>query len=158
VTHPTHDPFTAPVPRQEAEESFLGRGWAFPVRADASRDLVLVAYEDDIRESIRIILGTSRGERVMRPDFGAGLHALVFEPLDTTTIALVKHHVEEALITWEPRIELLGVRVRADRATGIGRLDVEIDYRVRATNIFYNLVYPFYLLEGDRTQSPEAAP
>ena len=86
----------------------------------------------------------------MRPDFGAGLHELVFEPMNVTTIALVRHRVEEALVTWEPRIEVKGVQVRPDGPAARGRLLVEIEYRVRETNTFYNLVYPFYLTEGER--------
>lgn len=85
----------------------------------------------------------------MRPDFGAGLQALVFEPLNTATKALVKHRVEEALLVWEPRIDSLEVNVTDERT--LGRLLIELRYRVRATNTFYNLVYPFYLLEGKQS-------
>ena len=131
------------------DKAFLGKGWGFPVGSDKSGEVALVAYEDDIREAIHIILGTAQGERVMRPDFGAGLHALVFEPINTTTKALARHRVEEALITWEPRIDNISVEVSAEPS--LGRLNIEIRYRVRATNTFYNLVYPFYLLEGERT-------
>jgi phage baseplate assembly protein W len=131
---------------KEAEKSFLGIGWSFPVAFDATGEVAQSAYEDDIRESIRIILGTNPGERIMRPDFGAGLAALTFEPINTTTMALAKHRVEEALILWEPRIDSIGVQVSAEPV--VGRLMIDINYRVRATNIFYNLVYPFYLLEG----------
>jgi Bacteriophage baseplate protein W len=128
-------------------KAFLGVGWAFPVQADqAAGDVALAAYEEDIRQAIRIILETAQGERVMRPDFGAGLHALVFEPINTTTLALARHRVEEALITWEPRIDSITVQVTHDLPRG--RLMIEIGYRVRATNTFYNLVYPFYLQEG----------
>lgn len=130
--------------------SFLGRGWAFPVGTAPDGPVATAADEDDIRQSIWIILDTARGERVMRPDFGSGLHALVFEPMSTTTLALVKHHVEEALVTWEPRIDEITVDVQADGPRG--RLSISIDYRVRATNTFYNLVYPFYLLEGEREE------
>lgn len=129
-------------------KAFLGNGWAFPPRTDESGEAALVADEDDIRQAIQIILGTAQGERVMRPDFGAGLQALVFEPLNTTTVALVRLRVEEALIEWEPRIDVQEVRVRPEGATR-GRLLIDIEYRVRATNTFYNLVYPFYLLEGE---------
>lgn len=132
------------------EKAFLGKGWAFPVRTDGSGKVQLSIYEEDIREAILIILGTDQGERVMRPDFGSGLNALVFEPLNTTTMALVRHRVEEALITWEPRIDLEEVRVTAD-ANERNKLEIEIEYRVRTTNTFYNWVYPFYLSEG--TQS-----
>ena len=131
------------------DKAFLGKGWAFPTRLDGSGEVALSAYEDDVRQAIQLILGTAQGERVMRPDFGAGLKALAFEPLNTTTMALARHRVEEALITWEPRIDHVTVQDKADGAQG--RLLIDIRYRVRATNTFYNLVYPFYLQEGEQT-------
>jgi len=125
--------------------AFLGRGWSLPVRAaDSPTDVASAAYDEDIREAILIVLETEPGERVMRPDFGAGLRRFVFEPVNTATLAMIRHRVETALIEWEPRIDLVEVRT-AGRG---GRIDVEIDYRVRSTNTFYNLVYPFYLQEG----------
>lgn len=130
----------------QIDQTFLGVGWAFPPQADDAGDVETVAYEEDIRQSIQIVLGTVPGERLMRPDFGAGLSALLFEPMNTTTIALAQHRVEEALIAWEPRIDQLTVEVTAEPPQG--RLLIDIHYRVRATNTFYNLVYPFYLLEG----------
>ena len=129
-----------------SSKAFLGVGWSFPVAADETGEVALAAYEEDVREAVRIILGTNPGERVMRPDFGAGLQALIFEPINTTTMALAKHRVEEALIIWEPRIDNIAVQVSAEPE--IGRLMLDIRYRIRATNTFYNLVYPFYLLEG----------
>lgn len=125
---------------------FLGTGWAYPIGVAPGGDIKLSADQEDIRQAITIILGTTPGERVMRPDFGAGLHALVFEPINQTTMALAKHHVEQALIRWEPRIDSVNVSVGAEPR--LGRLLIDISYRVRATNVFYNLVYPFYLLEG----------
>jgi Bacteriophage baseplate protein W len=129
-------------------KAFLGRGWAYPVRASARQDdVALVEHEEDVREAVRIILATNRGERVMRPDFGAGLDDFLFESINTTTLALVRHRVEEALIIWEPRIRI----ERIDAQPHIGersRIDITIEYRVRTTNAFYNLVYPFYLQEG----------
>jgi uncharacterized protein len=134
----------------DAERAFLGVGWAFPPRPSAGGDVSTAAYEEDIRQAVRIILGTVPGERVMRPDFGAGLRDLVFEPITTTTRALVRHRVEEALVRWEPRIDVEEITVEVG-AGAANRLDVSISYRVRATNTFYNLVYPFYLLEGERS-------
>jgi phage baseplate assembly protein W len=128
------------------DKVFLGIGWNFPVQMDANGDAALALFEEDIRQAVLLILETAQGERVMRPDFGAGLHRLIFEPLNTTTIALAKHNVEQALITWEPRID--SVQVSATGGGPRGRLDIEIRYRIRATNTFYNLVYPFYLQEG----------
>lgn len=129
-------------------KAFLGVGWAFPVQGEpVTEDITLAAYEEDIRQAIRLILETNPGERVMRPDFGAGPRSLVFEPINTTTMALARHRVEQALITWEPRIDVQSVQVTTDGARP-SRLNIDINYRVRATNTFYNLVYPFYLQEG----------
>jgi len=128
---------------------FLGSGWSFPIRIDKQGEIALVSREEDIRQAILVILGTSPGERVMRTDFGAGLKALVFEPINTATKALVKHRVEEALLLWEPRIDSVEVTMADERS--LGRLLIDIRYRVRATNTFFNLVYPFYLLEGKQS-------
>jgi phage baseplate assembly protein W len=133
-------------PTHQPDKAFLGRGLAFPVDLDDAGLIEMAAFEEDIRQAIFIILETDLGERVMRPDFGAGLPALVFEPVNTTTMALARHQVERALITWEPRIDNLNVQVQAEPTQG--RLLININYRVRATNTFYNLVYPFYLQEG----------
>jgi hypothetical protein len=129
-------------------KAFLGKGWAFPAAPDSTGQAAMAAYEEDVREAVRIILGTSPGERVMRPDFGAGLKDLVFSPINTTTMSLARQRVEQALVDWEPRIDKVAVQVTAEPA--LGRLQIDINYRVRATNTFYNLVYPFYLYEGSR--------
>ena len=129
--------------------AFLGIGWGYPPTATASGEVATAAYEEDIRQAVWIILGTARGERVMRPDFGAGLDRLVFEPINTTTMSLVQHYAEEALVTWEPRIDSVAVAVSADAPRG--RLMLDVRYRVRTTNTFYNLVYPFYLMEARGT-------
>ena len=130
-------------------KEFLGRGCKFPVELDADGELLYEKEEAKIQESILIILGTARGERVMRPDFGSRLRELVFAPLNSATSALASHYVVDALTRWEPRIDVL--RVRADPRGGLeGVLDITVDYRVRATNSEFNLVYPFYLREGSR--------
>ena len=127
-------------------KAFLGQGWAFPVAIASSGDIATAIYEDDVQQAIRIILGTEPGERVMRPDFGTGLRGLMFEPINTTTIALAQHRVQQALVLWEPRIDSIDVKVDADPPNG--KLMINVSYRVRTTNTFYNLVYPFYLQEG----------
>jgi phage baseplate assembly protein W len=126
---------------------FLGRGWAFPVGVEIDGDVRIVADADDIDQAIRLILETDPGERVMRPDFGAGLRRLLFEPINTNTVAMVQHRVQDALVRWEPRIDVTGVTVSTDDAA-LGRLLIRIDYTIRATNTLANLVYPFYLREG----------
>lgn len=126
-------------------KAFLGRGWNFPVALSPSRVLD-VEYEEDVRQAVLVILQTNHHERVMRADFGANLRALVHAPLNTTTLSLARHQVEQALVLWEPRID--SVSVRASAAPLQSRLDIEVTYRVRNTNTFYNLVYPFYVSEG----------
>lgn len=126
-------------------KAFLGRGWSYPVGVDASGAIAEAEYETDIEQSVRIILGTEPGERVMRPDFGAGLRGLVFEPINTTTMALVQYRVRNALVQWEPRIDSVTVNVSANPPLGL--LEIDINYRIRTTNTFYNMVYPFYVQE-----------
>jgi phage baseplate assembly protein W len=134
----------------DERKDFLGRGWAMPVALDPRTGLVAFAeYEDDIRQSILIILETAPGERVMRPNFGCGIHDLVFTSLDSTTLQRIRSEVEEALRRYEARIEVIGVTVD-EAATSEGKLLVEVEYRVRKTNQVGNLVFPFYFREGGR--------
>jgi hypothetical protein len=129
-------------------KEFLGQGWAFPPKASPTTGrTVMTAYEEDVRQAIGIILETSKGERAMRPEFGCGIHDLVFDVLSSTTLRRVEREVGEALRQLEARIEVEGVRVNSN-AVELGRLDVAIDYRVRATNQPGNMVYPFYFKEG----------
>jgi phage baseplate assembly protein W len=129
------------------DDRVLGRGWAAPARVDESGEIRADGGPEKVRQSILLILGTNRGERLMRPDFGAGLEDFVFETATTTTAALIRHQVETALVLWEPRIDVLDVSVElTDRRSG--RLEITIGYRIRSTNTFYNLVYPFFLREG----------
>jgi len=132
---------------RDTARSFLGVGWAFPVRVGPDGAIVEAVYEEDIRQAIRIILRTSPGERVMRPNFGAGLKDFVFEPVSTATTERVKDRVQRALAAWEPRIDVVGVTVTTDAAER-NRLLIDMTYRVRATNARQNLVFPFYLEEG----------
>jgi phage baseplate assembly protein W len=121
---------------------FLGVGWQFPVGLETGR-IALARYEESIRQAVWIILGTAPGERAMRPDFGCGIHDLVFAVNSAATASRVATEVRQALLRWEPRIEVLDTRVSAG---GNGEvLLVRIDYRVQATNNVFNLVYPFYL-------------
>ena len=126
--------------------SYLGRGWSFPVRVGLDGGIRLSAYDEDIAESIRIILGTSKGERVMRPDFGCGIHDLVFAAISETTRTEIEETVRSALAEFEPRIDVTAVSVSRGQHLD-GRLDVSIDYVVRGTNNQLNIVYPFYIKE-----------
>jgi phage baseplate assembly protein W len=136
--------------RTGERKDFLGRGWAMPVELDPRTGHVAsVAYEDDIRQSILIILQTSPGERVMRPNFGCGIHELVFAALDSTAIQRIKSEIQDAVRRCEARVELLGVTVE-ETPSSEGKLIVELEYRVRRTNQVGNLVFPFYFREGGR--------
>ncbi len=127
-------------------KAFLGVGWAFPVKP-AGGALRYARYEDDVEQAVQIILLTEHGERVMLPEFGAGLRDFVFEPNSPATRARIEELVRRALVDWEPRIDLERVEVTpGDEAPNL--VLIHVDYVVRATNNFYNRVYPFYLLEG----------
>ena len=130
-------------------KAFLGTGWKFPVGIDkATGRIQMSSNEDSIRESIRIIIGTRKGELPMHPDFGCGIQEYAFETADYTTLYAMKTEVEHALICWEPRITDVYARV-SDEQIDEGVLMIDVSYVVRATNNQYNLVYPFYISEGE---------
>ena len=131
----------------------LGRGWRFPVKPDADGRLRYVADEEKIQQAVLVVLGTMSGERVMRPEFGSRLRGLVFSPITSSTKALVASAVIDALVKWEPRVDVLDVQVE-DQPGDPGILTVNLEYRVRATNSVFNLVYPFYLREGVHAPAP----
>lgn len=132
--------------RPDPQRAFLGVGWTFPVCLSGGR-IQMSEYEKDIREAIRIILRTNRGERLMRVDFGAGLHDFLFESISSETMERLRARVNEALIDWEPRIDVISVTVTVD-VSEPNKLLIEMKYNIRATNTQHNLVYPFYLEEG----------
>lgn len=132
---------------QHGDAGFLGRGWAFPVVATRDAHVGMVAGPAAIEQAIAIILGTSVGERVMRPEFGCGIWELVMEANTAQLHGRVQVRVREALTRWEPRIDVLDVRIEAPPEQK-NVLLIRIDYRIRANNAAYNLVYPFFLQEG----------
>lgn len=124
--------------------SIVGKGWAFPPKI-GERDMMRMAEDDaDIRQAMRIILGTAPGERVMRPDFGCRIHELIFWPANQETADIAERYVREALLRWEPRIRLQAVTVTPGGAQ-YGQLAVEIEYEIKTRNDKHNMVYPFYL-------------
>ncbi len=127
---------------------FLGTGWQAPVDTDHRGDIELSSAEDNIEENIRLILGTAQGERVMRPEFGCAIHDYVFSTVDLTTLSLMEDAVRDALIRWEPRIDIEDIDARPDESRP-NRVLIDIEYRVRSTNSTANMVYPFYLAEGE---------
>jgi phage baseplate assembly protein W len=129
---------------------FLGTGWQFPIRVNPRGGLTYVSAEQDIEEAIWIVLSTAPGERQMLPRFGCGIHDLVFAPNSSATRGTVATSVRRGLTAWEPRIDVMDVRVEAGPGEP-NKLLISIDYRVRSTNAFKNLVYPFYLREGQES-------
>ena len=123
----------------------IGRGWHFPPTLDERGTVALVSDDDEIKQSIHIILSTAPGQRVMRPDFGCRIHELVFAPNNATTAGMATQYVTEALGRWEPRIELQQVDVAPDPSNP-ARLAISIEYRISATHSNRSLVYPFYLI------------
>jgi phage baseplate assembly protein W len=129
----------------EQYQEIVGAGWAFPLHVDGAGGIALARGENDIEQAIRIILGTARGERRMRPNFGCAIHDLVFAPNDESTWGLARYAVEEALGWWEPRIDVEEVVV-GPNPDDAARLDIEILYSIRATKDRRTLVYPFYMI------------
>ena len=127
-----------------AEADFLGKGWKFPISLDDEGKIAMSEAEQSIRESIDVILRTVPGERLMRPEYGSDLQGLVFTENNTTTASQVQRMVEDALLEYEPRIEVKKVKVTNDSAEG-NRLNIEINYIIGTHNKAENLVYPFYL-------------
>jgi len=124
---------------------FIGAGWAFPLSTDATGGMALVTREREIAEAIRLILGTARGERPMRPEFGCRIHDHVFGPANAATAGQIAYDVREALERWEPRIEVQDIGVGYDEiSTGV--LYVDVVYVILGTNDPRNLVFPFYVI------------
>ncbi len=128
-------------------KDFLGVGWKYPVTTDVNGKIAISSYEEDIQEAILIILLTAKGERLMRPDFGCGANDYVFSSINSLNISRIENEVREALTLFEPRIEVLDIKTDTGEADN-GKLRIGINYKVRATNTRFNLVYPFYLREG----------
>lgn len=137
----------------DPHRSFLGTGWSFPPRFVAGGpsglgQVAMTSGREDIEASLRLLFGTAPGERLLVPDYGLDLRALLFDPLTTTLRTLLENRIRLAILVYEPRIVLHGLRIDATRAND-GWLQVEVDYAIRATNSRYNLVVPFCSTEGN---------
>ena len=128
-------------------EQFIGRGWAFPLRVDSTGGIALVSREQEIEEAIRLILGTSPGERPMRPEFGCRIHEYLFASADGETASAIGAAVRASLRRWEPRINVEDVQVSFD-ARDAAVMYIDIKYAIRRTNDRRNLVFPFYVIPG----------
>ena len=129
-------------------ESFIGKGWSYPLRTDASGGISLVSEDSDISRAIRLILATVPGERPMRPGFGCGIHDYVFAPADATTAGLIAVEVKRSLAFWEPRIEVNSVDVTVDQVAR-NTLYINISYQKKGSYDPRNLVFPFYLINEE---------
>lgn len=133
---------------QEKNNSFLGRGWAFPPAFNFERGTTeLVDNETDIVESMRIILGTIPGERVMFPTFGCPIREFVFESKNATQMTMLKDVVYDALLFNEPRIKVEKIEI-TDDTLEVGLIHIHVSYTIIITNTRNNMVFPFYFREG----------
>ncbi len=129
------------------KKTFLGTGWAFPPSFDKTYNTVeMVSDDEDIRQSLFILLSTKPGERVMLPTFGCNLQAMVFDTINPATISYLQSVIEEAILAFEPRITLESLDLEPEEEEGI--ININIEYLIRKTNTRSNMVYPYYLTEG----------
>jgi phage baseplate assembly protein W len=126
---------------------FIGAGWSFPTSITPAGTIRLITGSEEIDASIRMILSTIPGERVMRPEFGCRMWSLIFAPLTAGTLGQIEQYVREALDRWEPRIDVDRVIAVADQESA--EVKIELDYRLRSTNDVRNLVFPFYTIPGE---------
>ena len=127
-----------------SDADFIGRGWRFPIQPDAAGSLGYVSGDANVEQSLRILLLTSLGDRVMRSDFGSKAQTLVFAPGSVQYLGLLETTIREAVRDWEPRVDVDSVAAEVDPADE-ARITVSVSYHVRATNTRNNLVFPFYL-------------
>jgi phage baseplate assembly protein W len=131
----------------DPEQAILGTGWSFPPtfsRADVS--VVMVSGVDNVRQSLWVLFSTALGERVMLPDYGSQIWQMAFRSINTTLLTQLADMVSQAILYWEPRIDVVDISVTPD-ASDAGRVLIMVDYVVRRTNSRNNMVYPFYLRE-----------
>jgi len=132
------------------DKSFLGTGWAFPPEFNKRGTVKRVTAENDIEESLHILLSTTPGERLMQPTYGCGLKSHVFDEINQGTITVITDLVKRAILFFEPRVvvERITVNTTSEEDHRNGLIRIHIDYIVRSTNNRHNIVYPFYLAEG----------
>lgn len=132
------------------DKSFLGTGWGFPPEFNKQGSARKVAAEEDIHESLFILLSTNPGERVMQPTYGCGLKSQIFEEINETAVTVMVDLVRRAILFFEPRVIVESIRVDSDNQEDIlnGLIKINVTYAVRATNNRHNIVYPFYFTEG----------
>lgn len=139
-----------------AKSSFLGRGWRFPPSFNRREGAVQMSEdEQDIHESLQVLFGTRLAERSFAPRYGLSMQEWLFKPIGTTEASLLREQITLAILIYEPRVDVLSLRVNTTRLAE-GQLLIELDYKVKATNSRYNLVYPYYLGDGSEVSLPAA--
>ena len=131
------------------KRTFLGTRWNWPMSIDSQGGLAFAHEEDGIHQAILNILQTSPGERVMRPEYGCGIHDLTFAPMNARTFGKIERYIRQGLGRWEPRAEVLDVDITVDRDDD-AKLLIQIRYKVKATHDERSLVYPFYVIPEER--------
>nr|WP_321236378.1 GPW/gp25 family protein [uncultured Psychroserpens sp.] len=135
------------------DQSYLGIGWSFPPSFNiVDKEVEMVTNQQDIEQSLEMLLSTRQGERVMQPRYGCNLEIMLFEPLTITLITYVKDLVKKAILFYEARIDVNRIEVKADSVNN-GIILIDVDYTIRSTNSRFNFVYPFYLEEGSNIKS-----
>jgi len=138
---------------EQTDRNFIGIGWSFPPQFDSvSKSVAMTSDEEDINNSLHILLSTIVGERVMNMSYGCNLDAMVFENLDTSTITYIKSKIETAILFYEARIELQKINMNTQNILE-GVILIEIEYIISATNNRFNFVFPFWKEEGTELQS-----
>ncbi|MXS82895.1 GPW/gp25 family protein [Nitrosomonas oligotropha] len=132
------------------DKSFLGTGWGFPPEFGHYGSMRTVSAEEDIHESLYVLLSTNPGERVMQPTYGCGLKSQVFEEINETAVTVMVDLIKRAILFFEPRVVVENIRVDSGNSEDIlnGLIKIDITYIVRTTNNRHNIVYPFYFTEG----------
>ena len=133
------------------ENKFLGSGWQYPPefsKSDTFAKLAMVSGPENISQSLKALLTTNLGERLMRPDYGCGISQLLFELIDQRTVTKIRNSIADAILLYEPRINLLNVNVFQDQHN-TGLLSISIEYIIKTTNSRFNLVYPFHINEAN---------
>ena len=127
--------------------SFLGQGWAFPPSFDQMHaPTEMVSEEEDIRQSLTILMSTRKGERFLQPEYGVGFYDMICHNMDLTARTQLKAAIKEAVLYFEPRITLEDILLdMTDEYNGI--LRIELLYTIRLTNVRSNLVFPYYYEE-----------
>jgi hypothetical protein len=133
---------------KNSDRSFLGKGWSFPpVFLKTTKEPEMVSDEEDIRQSLEILLATEIGERFLQPLYGCNLDRFVFEPMNATVSTELRLTVKRAIDLFEPRIKLISIKLDIGFIQE-GRVDIVVEYQVIVTNTRHNLVYPFYMAEA----------